>query len=200
MFTDLLNLSINRDRSTLQDQVLSLSGMTWEDYDCLTQEANSYRLSYLEGIITIVSPSYNHEVIERTISGLITAYCRKYSLPYFPMGSTTLKNPPLAGKEPDSSYSFDTRKPIADLAIEVVYSSGGTADLDKYKLLGVEEVWFWQNGNVEFYRLTSTNYQQIKISDRLPRLSSTFLINFINRGLKESPLTIEADFVQALPN
>ena len=109
MFTDLLNLSINQDSSTLQDQVFSLSGMTWEDYDRLTHESNSYRLSYLQGIITIVSPSYNHEVIERTISGLITAYCRKYSLPYFPMGSTTLKNPPLAGKEPDSSYSFDTQ-------------------------------------------------------------------------------------------
>ena len=200
MFTDLLNLSINQDSSTLQDQVLSLSGMTWEDYDHLTQESNSYRLSYLQGIITIVSPSYNHEIIERTISGLITAYCRKYSLLYFPMGSTTLKNPPLAGKEPDSSYSFDTHKPIPDLAIEVVYSSGGTADLDKYKLLGVGEVWFWQNGNIMFYKLTSTGYQKIEISDRLPKLSSIFLIDFINRGLKESPLIIEADFVQALPN
>ncbi len=200
MFTDLLNLSINQDSSTLQDQVLSLSGMTWEDYDRLTQESNSYRLSYSEGIITIVSPSYNHEVIERTISGLITAYCRKYSLPYFPMGSTTLKNPPLTGKEPDSSYAFRTRKPIPDLAIEVVYSSGGTADLDKYKLLGVGEVWFWQNENIKFYRLTSTDYQEIETSDRLSRLSSTFLIDFINRGLSESPLTIEADFVQALPD
>ncbi len=45
MFTDLLNLSINQDSLTLQDQVLSLSGMTWEDYDRLTQESNSYRLS-----------------------------------------------------------------------------------------------------------------------------------------------------------
>ena len=200
MFTDLLNLSINQDSSTLQDQVLSLSGMTWEDYDRLTQESNSYRLSYLQGIITIVSPSYNHEIIERTISELITAYCRKYSLSYFPMGSTTLKNPPLAGKEPDSSYSFDTSKPIPDLAIEVVYSSGGTADLDKYKLLGVKEVWFWQSRNIVFYKLTSTDCQKIEISDRLAKLSSIFLINFINRRLKESPLIIEADFVQALPN
>ena len=71
MFTDLLNLPIDRDRATHADQTLSLAGMTWDDYERLTQENFGYRISYLHGVITIVSPSRNHERIAEVINGLI---------------------------------------------------------------------------------------------------------------------------------
>ena len=71
MFTDLLHLPINSERLTRQDQILTLSGMNWNDYEQLTQANSHYLLSYLEGVITIVSPSRSHEAIERTISILI---------------------------------------------------------------------------------------------------------------------------------
>ncbi|MEO1672590.1 MAG: Uma2 family endonuclease [Cyanobacteria bacterium J06631_2] len=198
MFTDLLNLPLDSTRLTRQDQILTLSGMTWNDYEKLTQANSSYLLSYLEGVITIVSPSRNHEVIERTISILINAYCRQYNLLYFPLGSTTLKNPETVGKEPDTSYAFDSSKDVPDLAVEVVFSSGGTADLIKYQYLRVGEVWFWQNEEIKFYQLVDSQYVEIKTSSCLPNLSAEFLIKFINRGLTESPLTIEADFVSQL--
>ena len=121
MFTDRLDLPIDPKRLSQQDQTLSLSGMSWEDYEQITKESNGYRVSYFEGIITIVSPSQSHEVIERIISILINAYCRKCHKLYFPMGSTTLKNPLTVGKEPDTSYAFDTAKPLPDLAVEVVF-------------------------------------------------------------------------------
>ena len=53
-----------------------------------------------------------------------------------------MKNPETVGKEPDTSYAFGTDKAIPDLAVEVVFSSGGTADLIKYQYLRVGEVWF----------------------------------------------------------
>ncbi|MEN9872060.1 MAG: hypothetical protein RLZZ171_3052, partial [Cyanobacteriota bacterium] len=124
MFTDQLNLPIDRERDKLQDQTLSLTGMTWDDYEKITQLESNYRVSYFDGVITIVSPSLNHEKIAEIINGLVKAYCRKYSLLYFPMGSATLKNPFTAGKEPDHSFSFEIEKKIPDLAIEVVFSSG----------------------------------------------------------------------------
>lgn len=200
MFTDKLGLALNPERSRFQDQILQLSGMTWEDYEQLTQDLTSYRTSYFEGVITIVSPSQSHEVIERTISILINAYCRQYNLLYFPMGSTTLKNPFTVGKEPDTSYSFDIAKSIPDLAVEVVFSSGGTKDSQKYKYLKLKEVWFWQNQEIKFYQLVDSKYVEIEFSCCLPNLSSDFLIEFVNRGLSESPLTIEADFVKQLQN
>lgn len=200
MFTDLLNLPIESDRATQKDQILSLSGMSWSDYEKLiSQEYLGYRASYFNGVITIVSPSINHEIIERTISILINAYCRKYELLYFPMGSTTLKNPPLAGKEPDTSYSFETRKTTPDLAVEVIYSSGSINDsLEKYKYLNVEEVWFWQSEKIKFYQLVDGEYLEINNSRFFSLLSPEFLVKFVNRGLTESPLIIEADFTREL--
>ena len=47
-----------------------------------------------------------------------------------------------------------------------------------------------------FYQLQNNNYQIISKSKYLPRLASSNLIGFVNRGLKESPLTIEADFIK----
>ncbi len=199
MFTDKLALPIYSDRVLQYDQILIVAGMTWADYEKFDSiEYPGYRVSYFKGVITIVSPSPNHETIAEVINYLVVAYCRKYNLLYFPMRSTTLKNPPLAGKEPDVSFAFGTKKSLPDLAIEVVYSSGGVADLEKYKYLGVSEVWFWQNERIRFYKLVDSDYVELQVSDCLSKLSPDFLIRFINRGLAESPLIIEADFIKEL--
>ncbi len=200
MFTDKLALPIDSDRILQYDQTLIVAGATWADYEKFDSiEYPGYRVSYFNGIITIVSPSLNHETIAEVINYLVVAYCRQYNLLYFPMRSTTLKNPPLVGKEPDVSFAFGTKKSLPDLAIEVVYSSGGIADLEKYKYLGIKEIWIWQNEQIKFYKLVDYNYLEIQMSNCLSKLSSDFLIRFINRGLTESPLIIEADFIKELP-
>jgi Uma2 family endonuclease len=200
MFTDLLKLPVDGDRATQSDQILSLSNMSWSDYEKLTgDEYFGYHVSYLNGVITIVSPSRNHEIIERTISLLINAYCRTYHIIYFQTGSTTLKHPPLAGKEPDTSYCFETLKDIPDLAVEVIYSSGSIGDsLARYKYLKVKEVWFWQNHEMKFYQLIDSDYVAIEKSVCLDKISPDFLVPYVNRGLTESPLIIEADYVKEL--
>ena len=198
MFTDLLNLPLDSNRASRADQILSLAGMNWDDYEKLTEEDLGYRISYLNGVITVVSPSISHERIAEVINGLIKTYCRKYHLAYFPMGSTTLKNPPLAGKEPDHSFAFEKDKSIPDLAVEVTYTSGSVADLEKYRYLKVNEVWFWSDNKITFYRLVNGKYREIEESICLPKLTTDFLIRFINRGLTETPLTIEEDFYDSL--
>ena len=186
-----------RDRLNQQDQTLRLAGMTWADYEqFISEEYPGYRTSYLKGIITLVSPSKNHERIAEIINYLVVAYCKKLNLLFYPMRSTTLKKKPLVGKEPDVSYAFNTDKDIPDLAIEVIFSSGGIEDLQKYQLLGVKEVWFWQDNQIIFYQLESSGYQKIELSKFLPNLAAELLIGFVNRGLTESPLTIEADFIK----
>lgn len=47
-----------------------------------------------------------------------------------------------ASAEPDESYCFGTSKPIPDLVIEVVLTSGHTQKLKRYRALGIPEVWF----------------------------------------------------------
>ncbi len=190
-------LPIDSDRLNKSDQTLSLAGMTWSDFEqFITEEYLGYKVDFFEGVITLVSPSKNHERIAEVIGDLVKAYCRRHNLLYFPMGSTTLKNPPLVGKEPDISFAFNTDKDIPDLAIEVIFSSGGIEDLDKYKMLEVKEVWFWKNNKITFYQLQGDCYQEITNSNCLSNLDSLNLASFVNRGFTESPITIEADFIK----
>ncbi len=190
-------LPLDSDRLQRQDQTLSLAGMTWNDYQQFdAEEYPGYRVSYFNGIITLVSPSKNHERIAQTLAILVFAYCRKYNLPYFPMGSTRLENKPIAGKEPDVSFAFNTDKDIPDLAIEVIFSSGSLDDLEKYQAIGVKEVWFWRNNQITFYQLQTQGYVEISNSIFLPNLTSKILEYFTNQGITKSPLVIEADFLQ----
>ena len=208
-------LPISSDRLSQQDQTLRLAGMDWADYEqLLSDEYPGYRVSFLKGIITLVSPSINHERIAEIINYLVVAYCRKFNLLFYPMRSTTLKQKPLVGKEPDVSFAFGTDKNIPDLAIEVIFSSGGIEDLEKYQILGVSEIWFLrmetlpskepvphsrrQNEKLTFYRLQGSSYQEIAVSVCLPNLAAKDLVGFVNRGITESPLTIEADFTSAI--
>lgn len=193
----LINAELPFDLNCLsqKDQTLSLAGMSWADYEKFDDpEYPGYRVSYFNGVITLVSPSQNHEVIAEVINYLIIAYCKKINLPYYPMRSTRLTNQPLAGKEPDVSFSFSSKKSIPDLAIEVIFSSGNI-DLKKYYSIGVAEVWFWQDNQITFYQLVKERYIKIAQSVFLPNLAAKDLENFVNRGFNESPLTIEADFL-----
>ena len=63
-----------------------------------------------------------------------------------------------------------TRKPVPDLAIEVIVTSGGIDTLEIYRRVGVSEVWFWQDGVISVYCLRSTGYDLITKSELLPEL------------------------------
>lgn len=190
---------LNIEHLEKQDQTLSFAGMTWTDYEKFnSEEYLGYKISYFNGVITLVSPSKNHERIAQTIAILIVAYCRKFNLLYFPMGSTRLENKPLAGKEPDVSFAFNTDKDIPDLVIEVIFSSGSLDDLNKYQAIGIKEVWFWKNEKITFYELESEGYTEISHSQCLSNLTSEILEKFVNQGLTKSPLIIESEFLQEI--
>lgn len=53
----------------------------------------------------------------------------------------------------DQSYYFGQSKPIPDLSIEMVFTSDGIDKLARYQVLGVPEVWFWEDGVFSLYRL-----------------------------------------------
>ncbi|MGB5633290.1 MAG: Uma2 family endonuclease [Waterburya sp.] len=201
MFTDNLNLPISRDRLTQSDQILILPGLTWEDYEQLISQDSNYLISYFKNKIIIVSPTRNHERLAEIIHDLINAYCRKYSVKYWALGSEDIKKEPVVGKQPDKSYCFETLKDsdTRDLAIEVNYTSGSIADLEKYKALEVREVWFWEKNQINFYWLEDDNYLLISKSKTLNKISSALLTQFVNRSLtSEDNLTIQTQFFDQL--
>ena len=86
------DLPINRHKFAQEDQILTITGATWSDYQKFdAQEYPGYRVSYYQGEITILSPGLNHEIIVSVIDRLILAYCDKYSILEFPFRQTRLE-------------------------------------------------------------------------------------------------------------
>ena len=112
-----ITLPLSKSNIKGLDRTVSLSDMTWEDYETLAKNNNSnYRISYYERVITLMSSSRNHERIAQTIGILINAYCRTFKLKYFALGSADIQNQPYSAKQPDAQYCFKTEKNVPDLA------------------------------------------------------------------------------------
>ena len=193
---------IERDNLQQKDKLFICSNTSWDEYEAiLQQKANSsaYRISFLNGVLKIMSPSRNHEIIKDFICLLIVAYCDAIELDYYPLGSTTLKQKDKSvGKEPDTSFCFNSLKVIPDLAVEVVFSSGSVEDLEKYRRLGVKEVWFWINNQLEIYTLLDDSYQKQNSSDNLPNLDVNLLNRYISQVLTGNPRILKKAFLKEI--
>ncbi len=74
-------LPIDINKFAQKDQILTITGATWQDYQQFnSEEYPGYRVSYLKGEITIMSPGRNHEKIAEVINRLIVAYCEKFEI------------------------------------------------------------------------------------------------------------------------
>ncbi|GET42218.1 Uma2 family endonuclease [Microseira wollei] len=164
------------------------SGVSWQIYEALLEklEDNShYRVTYLDGVLEIVSPSIRHEKLKKRLATLLEFYLIEKRIKHSPMGSPTLKNRlKNAGAEPDECYCIGEEKNIPDLAIEVIITSGSIDKLENYRRLGVVEVWFWERNRLKLYHLreeTPSAFletygdEQIASSELLPELSISLL-------------------------
>ncbi len=147
-----------------QEEKFVTSGVTWQAYESFLAflgNSSRYRVAYLLETLEIMSPSRSHELDKKNIGRLLEVYLEEKRIRFWGLGSTTLRNKEKqAGKEPDECYCIGTDKEIPDLAIEVVYSSGGVDTLEIYRRLGVREVWFWQNQKFTIYCLENDSYQR----------------------------------------
>ncbi|MBE9044403.1 Uma2 family endonuclease [Pleurocapsales cyanobacterium LEGE 10410] len=193
---------IERDNLQQKDKLFICSNTSWDEYEAiLQQKANSsaYRISFSNGVLKIMSPSRNHEIIKDFVYLLIVAYCDAIELDYYPLGSTTLKQKDKSvGKEPDTSFCFNNLKQIPDLAVEVIFSSGSVEDLEKYQKLGVKEVWFWINNQLEIYVLVGDSYQKQNKSDNLANLDVKLLNKYINQVLTGNPRILKKAFLKEI--
>jgi Uma2 family endonuclease len=193
---------IERDNLQQKDKLFICSNTSWDEYEAILQQkdnSSAYRISFLNGVLKIMSPSRNHEIIKDFIYLLIVAYCDAIELDYYPLGSTTLKQKDKSvGKEPDTSFCFGSLKQIPDLAVEVVFSSGSVEDLEKYQKLGVKEVWFWINNQLEIYSLVDVRYQKQNSSDNLPGLDVNLLNKYISQVLTGNPRILKKAFLKEI--
>ncbi|MCC3416266.1 MAG: Uma2 family endonuclease [Microcoleus sp. PH2017_29_MFU_D_A] len=151
-----------------------LSNVTWETLEKLDADLADIgaRLTYLDGCLEIIgSFSDAHEEPKNTLGQVLEMYMRTKDIRFYGRGSTTIGMKELgARKEPDESYCLGTRKSVPDLAIEVTVTSGGIDTLEIYRRVGVQEVWFWEDGVISVYCLRSTGYELVSKSELLPEL------------------------------
>ena len=194
------NLPVNRDKFARHDQILTITGANWLDYQNFNSpEYPGYRVSYSNGEITIVSSGRNHERIAAVINRLIIAYCEQYELQDFPFGQTRLNVWGQTGKEPDLAYAFDSDKDLPDLVVEVIFSSGDIETLkSSYKNIGIGELWIWKENKMTFYSLEGEDYTTVQASKILTTIKSESFVQYVNRGLTESPFVIKKDFLKVI--
>jgi Uma2 family endonuclease len=170
------------------EERFTISGVSWQSYEALLaklEDNSHYRVTYLDGVLEIVSPSIRHEKLKKRLATLLEFYLINKRIKHTPMGSPTLKNQlKKAGAEPDECYCIGEEKNIPDLAIEVIITSGSIDKLENYRRLGVVEVWFWERNRLKLYHLREETpsafletygYEQIASSELLPELSIPLL-------------------------
>jgi hypothetical protein len=82
------------------------------------------------------------------------------------------------------------RRQDADLAIEVIVSSGGIDKRAIYAGLRVGELWEWREGRIEILILAGEAYQPAPRSALLPGLDRAHLLTFV--GLDDQTAAVRA--------
>lgn len=155
------------------DQRTLLRG-NWEHFKHLQrgyEEISRAKLAYYNGTIEILMPGEDHAKFTHIIGFLISFFLIDQGIAFSPTGDKTLEREGEVSTQADQSYWIGQAKPIPDLAIEVVFTSGNTAKLPKYRALGVSEVWFWEDGTLALYHLRQDGYQCVDHSE-LPGLET----------------------------
>lgn len=180
----------------LAEPRIPLHGVSWEQYEAMVTAVGSrprLRMTYLEGLLEIMTISAEHEMLKKMIARLIETYALEKDVDLFSCDSATYRNAAAArGLEPDESYCVGTRKEFPNFAIEVVLTSGGLDKLKVYQGLGIPEVWFWQDGRLMVQRLQADGdaYTPVSRSVLLPDLDLDLLPEHIRP--EDEPQAVKA--------
>jgi Uma2 family endonuclease len=170
------------------EERFTTSDVSWQQYEAVLaklEDDSHHRVTYLDGVLEIVSPSLRHEKLKKRLATLVEFYLIRKRIKHTPMGSPRVKKQlKKVGAEPDECYCIGEEKSIPDLAIEVIITSGSIDKLETYRRLGVTEVWMWKVNRLTLYRLREETpseflethgYEQIAASELLPELNIPLL-------------------------
>ena len=181
------------DRKTIDQRVVL--GGNWDQFKLIqkaSEDSPGVKLSFFAGAIEILMPGFQHENFSEIIGYLVTTFLLTQGIRFYPSGSMTQEKTGEVSTQADKSFCLETAKSIPDLAIEIVYTSGGLNKLSKYRALGVPEVWFWEDGTLRLYHLRENGYEEVFQSE----LSGLETLNI--DLLKRCILMGETDFAEAV--
>ena len=171
-----------------KESPLLFEGLTWREFKAVEQllDRPGYRLSFLDGVLEIkLMPGEPHETVKKRIAALVELYLLMAGFDFTPTGSMTLESETgKVKREADESYKLAPGRKLPDLAIEIVFSSGGINQLEAYKRLKIKEVWFWEDGLLEVYHLrgegNTLDYEKVSSSEEVKGIDLDLLLRCIN--------------------
>lgn len=178
------------------DNKIALYDVSWETYERLVSDMSdrsSPRLTYDRGRLEIMSPTEEHEELNRSLAALVEAVAEELEIDIRSLGSTTFRRQDLErGFEPDSCFYVQslsklesTRRvdleldPPPDLVIEIDISHSSMEKLALYREMGVPEVWRHDGDSVTIHVLQERGYETPDASRAFPMLSATKLTELL---------------------
>ncbi len=168
----------------VEEKLVTLKDVTWEQFKTIEAQLidnRSVRLSYLSGILEIMSPVGSlHEYVKSTLGLLLEAYMRVLGIRFYRSGGFTLEKTGYASGTPDESYCIGTKKDTPDILIEIIVTSGTINRKELYKPKQVPEVWFWKSDAIRIFYLNSFGeYEEVNRSSFFPNLDPNVLMQYI---------------------
>ncbi|MEH2094776.1 hypothetical protein CDG77_07755 [Nostoc sp. 'Peltigera membranacea cyanobiont' 213] len=186
--------------NSIQEKLVTVANVSWEEFKGIEAELKdnrNVRLSYLSGILEIMSPiGEKHEYVKRTLGYLLEAYMKELGIRFYGRGGFTLEEPGYASGTPDESYCIGSNKETPDIVIEVIVTSGTINRKELFKPKKVSEVWFWKSDQIKIFRLNAVGeYEEVNRSGFLPNIDPALLLKYIAHPDQYDAV---AEFVQAI--
>ncbi|MEI6328633.1 MAG: Uma2 family endonuclease [Pseudanabaena sp. ELA645] len=165
--------------TNLEQRLLLPRNYSWQEFvvlENLLVSSGSFRITYLDGWIELMTVGEPHELIKKSLAILLEAYFIEMGIEFIPVGNATRRGEEKGTSfEPDESYYLGAKKANPDLAIEVILTSGSIEKLEKYRRFKIPEVWLWENNQLFVYALISSEYRLVNYSQLLPDLDLELL-------------------------
>jgi len=187
------------------DQRVVLRGMSWQAYEALLAwrgDRSGIRMTYLEGDLELMAPAHEHESQKTRLARLLEVWALETDTPLEGAGSWTVRDPSVErGAEPDECYAIGSfeGKTAPDIAIEVVWTSGGLDKLEVWRKLGAREVWFWSHGELSFHVLRGRRYVRAPRSALLPKLDPALITRCMGAASQTAAVKELRQALQATP-
>ncbi|OJW24612.1 MAG: hypothetical protein BGO49_06090 [Planctomycetales bacterium 71-10] len=181
------------------DQLVVFEGVEWGGYNSVLKLRGARGLPkvvYLDGRLTLMSPSYIHERLKKLLGSFIEIALEGLGIRFVAAGSTTLRRRRRkGGVEGDETYYLKNLADLRgktridlrvdappDLAVEVVVSHDADDAVEVYRRLGVPEVWVSSEERMIFLTLGEDGaYAPAAESRAVPGLTPSEVHSWITR-------------------
>ncbi len=189
----------------VREQRVVLNHVSWETYERLLADhidASSPRFTYDQGVLEIMSPSFEHENLNEVLTMVGDMVAEEWGVEFMKAGSTTFRRRERGrGVEPASCFYIQnverirgkreinlTIDPPPDLVIEIEIASPAVSKLPIYTSFGVPEIWLTDGQGVRILRLAAGEYKRSEQSEVLPPLTVSVLSDFLEQSKTLKPL------------